>query len=56
MNIDQIEIGLFFEGTPFSTLDNLESPNRFKDSVTAPFSDILLNSLLVVAKHDIALM
>jgi hypothetical protein len=56
MNIDQIEIGLFPKDTPFSTLDNLEGSNYFKDSVAAPFSNILLSSLLVVAKHDIALM
>jgi hypothetical protein len=56
MNIDQIEIRLFSEGTPFNTLNNLKSPNYFKDSVAAPFNDILLSSLLVVAKHDIALI
>jgi hypothetical protein len=56
MNIDQIKIGLFSEGTPFSTLNNLKSPNCFKDSVATPFNDILLSSLLIVAKHNIALM
>jgi hypothetical protein len=56
MNVDQIEIGLLSEGTPFSTFDNLEGSNCFKDSVAALFSDIFLSSLLVIAKHDIAFM
>jgi hypothetical protein len=56
MNVDQIEIGLLFEGTPFSTLNNLESPNCFKNSIAASFNNILLNSLLIVVKHDIALI
>jgi hypothetical protein len=54
MNIDQIEIGLLFEGISFSTLDNLESLNYFEDSIAAPFSDIFLSSLLIVVKHNIA--
>jgi hypothetical protein len=56
MNVDQIEIELLFESTPFSAFNNLESPNCFKNNIAASFNNILLSNLLIIAKHNIALM